>query len=149
MKKESWDKSTQEHQVDKGFVMHKTPRDSAIKNGKKTLLPCAAREQNLFKLSVWHNWILRCIASDWLIHTYTPPRTPPEMLSFDCLKGIQDYKKKNWNVIPRFGVKLIFDSKTTNINSRLFVLAGKQSLTGDIWTLSVRLRLEVPIFPQG
>ena len=48
---------------------HKTPQDSAIKNGKKTLLPCAAQEQNLFKLSVWHNWILRCIASDWLIHT--------------------------------------------------------------------------------
>ena len=126
---------------------HKTPQDSAIKNGKKNVVAMRRlRAESLqVKCVIWHNWILRCIASDWLIHTYKAPRNAFFWLPERCPR----LQKKNWNVIPRVGVKLIFDSKTTNINSRLFVLAGKQSLTGDIWTLSVRLRLEVPIFPQG
>ena len=33
--------------------------------------------------------------SFWLAYTYLyTPITPPEMLSFDCLKGIQDYEIK-------------------------------------------------------
>ena len=66
-------------------------------------------------------------AADWLTSGayYPTPITPPEMLSFDWLRG-QSKATKSVNFIPRWSHWL--DLKFTNINFRLFVLASKQSL---------------------
>ena len=65
--------------------------------------------------------------SFWLAYTYVyTPQNAPRNAFFWLPERYPRLQNKNWNVISRFKVKLIFESKTTNINSRLFVLAGKQ-----------------------